>query len=92
MAFCKNCGTRLENDMAFCPICGTASDVNNPENEQAGFGWTCLSFCFPFIGFILWLVWKGEHPEKASTVCSAAWIGFAIGMVLNIIAMIAGMA
>lgn len=90
MAFCKNCGTRMEDHAAFCPICGTAVQ-NNPEDESAGFGWTCLSFCFPFIGFILWLAWKNNQPGKAQSVCTAAWIGFAISMVLNLVSMLLGM-
>ena len=91
MAFCNNCGIRIPDDAAYCPTCGTATNAGHPENEKAGFGWTCLSFCFPIVGFILWLAWKNNQPVKANSVCTAAWIGFAIGIVLNIISLMLGM-
>lgn len=29
MAFCKNCGTRLDNEAKFCPNCGTSTSAGN---------------------------------------------------------------
>lgn len=31
MAFCKNCGTKLENGTKFCPKCGAATDASDAE-------------------------------------------------------------
>lgn len=90
MAFCEKCGTRIDQHESFCPICGTANTANDPENEKAGCCWTCLSFTFPMIGFILWLAWKNYQPTKATTVCFAAWIGLSVSLFLNLVALLAG--
>lgn len=90
MAFCTNCGIRMDDNVAFCPICGTANGAGDLEKEKAGCCWTCLSFSFPFVGFILWLAWREHQPLKASGVCTAAWAGFAISLFLNVVFMILG--
>jgi hypothetical protein len=35
MAFCKNCGTNLDQDQNFCHSCGTAVDANIKEVSNA---------------------------------------------------------
>ena len=90
MAFCNTCGNRIDNTDDYCPFCGTAVDVIKPEDEKAGCGWICLSFFFPFIGFILWLAWKNHQPTKASTVCTTAWIGISMTLFFNLVAFILG--
>ncbi|MBQ4148397.1 MAG: hypothetical protein II594_01545 [Clostridium sp.] len=44
-----------------------------------------LSFFFPGIGLILWLVWKDTLPQKAQSCGKGALIGFIVGMVLTIL-------
>lgn len=34
MAYCKNCGTQLDDGQNFCPNCGTAQDENTQENSN----------------------------------------------------------
>lgn len=43
-----------------------------------------LSFCFPFIGGIIWLVNIKSSPKKAKTACTAALIGIGLSLLLNI--------
>ena len=43
-----------------------------------------LSFCFPFIGGIIWLVNIKSSPNKAKTACTAALIGIGLSLLLNI--------
>ena len=33
MAFCKNCGTELNEDAAFCPKCGTPQGAAQPAQD-----------------------------------------------------------
>jgi len=58
----------------------------NSEDNSSPIGWCILSFLIPLVGWILYFCWKGTKPKKASAVCTWAWIGFA----LNIIVTIAG--
>ena len=94
MAFCKKCGIHIEDNAAFCPNCGAAQRDNQhgTSNDQGGFGWGLLGFCIPIVGFILWLVWKDEKPNKAHSVCTGAWVSVVISVVLNLLAMVIGIA
>ena len=88
MAFCKNCGNRIDDKAVICPACGVAQGPVVTDN--GGFGWGMLGFCIPIVGFILWLVWKNEKPNRASAVCTGAWISIAISFVLNLLSMMMG--
>ena len=93
MAFCKNCGIRIDDSDAFCPVCGSAqhNTANGAAaNDVGGFGWGLLGFCIPFVGFILWLVWKDEKPNKAHSVCTGAWISIVVSVVMNLLAALLG--
>lgn len=48
---------------------------------------TVLSFFFPIVGWVLYFVKKDENLEVAKTYAKWAWIGFGIGLVLNVLAM-----
>lgn len=48
--------------------------------DSGSFGWGILGFCFPIVGLILYLVWKGNKPLTAKK----AGIGALIGFCLNI--------
>ncbi|MCQ2485411.1 MAG: zinc-ribbon domain-containing protein [Clostridia bacterium] len=37
MAFCRNCGTRLEDSAAFCPNCGAKVETEKKNNENFDF-------------------------------------------------------
>ena len=94
---CSSCGNNLKEGVAFCPNCGTAvnniqnefdnknlsSDVNNNTQVQEGspVGWGILSFFFPIVGLILFLVFKNDKPKasKVSGICAL------VSTVLNII-------
>lgn len=46
-----------------------------------------LCFLSPIVGWILWGVWKTEHPQKASTASTIAWVGFIFNIILTIISL-----
>lgn len=54
-----------------------------PESLNVFLGIVC--FLFPLVGWILWGVWKTEHPQKASTASTIAWVGFIINIIFTII-------
>ena len=67
---------------------------NNYGNQYGGFenpedvpstGFNVLSFFFPLIGLILYLVWNDKKPRRAKAVGKAALIGFIMGIVFNIV-------
>ena len=58
--FCRNCGQQLPDGSLFCPRCGTsvqagASPVQDKTRPSPGIA--VLSFFFPIVGLILYLVW-----------------------------------
>lgn len=54
------------------------------KEEDLAVGYQVLSFCFPIIGAIIWLVNIKSSPKKASTACTAALIGVGLSLLLNI--------
>lgn len=45
-----------------------------------------LSFFIPVAGWILWAVKKNTEPDEAKDCAKWAWIGFAVSMVLTVLA------
>lgn len=56
-------------------------------------GWGVLGFFFPLVGFILWLVWKDDHPARSRSagigclvaVCLSVFGGILYGIILGVI-------
>lgn len=88
MAYCRNCGTQIDDDAAFCPDCGASQgNANPPVVDNGGFLWGLLGCCIPIAGFILFLIWKDTKPKTAK----AAGIGVIVGIVLAILGYIVGL-
>lgn len=49
--------------------------------EKLGIALGIACLLFPIVGWILWGVWKSEHPRKASSAAKWAWAGFLINLV-----------
>jgi len=81
MKYCRNCGRLISPDAYVCPHCGALIGVI-PDTPNAGYA--VLSFLFPPIGFILWLVWQEYMPKRANS-CK---IGTIVGVVLSVISFI----
>lgn len=54
------------------------------EDNPSPIGWCILSFLIPLVGWILYFSWRRTKPRKASAVCTWAWIGFAVNLVVTI--------
>ncbi len=76
------------------------SSVQNATSTQAQSakeggtaGWGVLGFFFPLVGFILWLVWKDDHPARSRSagigclvaVCLSIFGGILYGIILGVI-------
>ncbi|MDZ4712779.1 MAG: hypothetical protein SGI89_10695 [bacterium] len=46
---------------------------------------TILSFCIPLAGAIIYFMKKDKEPASAKTACTAAVIGFVVGVAVNLI-------
>lgn len=79
--FCKNRGKEIDDKAVICPNCGVPTDnaatnttgTNPADAPNSGFA--VLSFLFPLIGLILYLVWKDRSPLKAKSYEKGALIG-----------------
>ncbi|MGJ8683036.1 MAG: hypothetical protein ACSHWW_00335 [Nonlabens sp.] len=60
--------------------------------DELGTGLKVVSFCLPIVGAILYFVYKKEYPNKSKQACTAALIGFGVGIVLQVIMYATGMA
>lgn len=94
--FCKNCGKEIDDKAVICPNCGVPTDnaatnttgTNPADAPNSGFA--VLSFLFPLIGLILYLVWKDQSPLKAKSCGKGALIGVIAIVALYIVAFIIG--
>ena len=89
MAYCKNCGTQLDEQAVACPQCGAqqnaAPQYNTPNTpavvDNGGFGWGLLGFCIPIVGLILFLVWRDSKPRTGK----AAGIGALVSVIISVV-------
>lgn len=70
MKFCSHCGAQIEDDAVVCVKCGcsVAGPKSAPKEEDGpNKGFSALSFFFPLVGLILYLVWKDTYPLRAKS-------------------------
>ena len=94
MKFCSHCGAEINPVAVVCVKCGcsvtntnqtTVNSFINP-NDAPSSGYAVLSFFFPLIGLILFLLWTNTSPQKAKSCRKGALIC----IVVNVIAVIIG--
>lgn len=95
MAFCKNCGTQIDDNAAICPNCGTAQNTVTPNTppqatDNGGFLWGLLGCCIPIVGLVLFLVWKDTKPKTAKAAGIGALVSVIIGILWYILVIVAG--
>lgn len=74
MAYCKNCGTQIDDKAVICPNCGVPQTPQGTDN--GGFLWGLLGCCIPIVGLVLFLVWKDTKPKtaKAAGIGALVWL------------------
>lgn len=91
MAYCKNCGTEINDNALVCVNCGAVQN-QNPNGDYGvngqpapadnnGFLWGLLGCCVPIVGLVLFLVWKDTKPKTAK----AAGIGALVSVVISVV-------
>lgn len=53
--------------------------------DAPNIGLNILSVFFPIVGWVLYFVYRDKEPLKAKSCSKFAWIGFGIGMAINIL-------
>ena len=94
--YCKNCGTQLDDRAVICPHCGVPTDnyytpghkvegtsirrENTEDMPNAGL--SVLSFFFPIVGLILFLVWQNSMPKRAKSCARGAILGVVVDVII----------
>ncbi len=99
--FCKNCGGKVDENDYICQHCGARisdgktclyeykkRDNSVKEDDSSSLGFAILSFFFPFIGLILWLVWRDDRPLRAHSCAKGALLGFIVSVICSLLAFI----
>ncbi|MBQ4600861.1 MAG: zinc ribbon domain-containing protein [Oscillospiraceae bacterium] len=92
MAYCKNCGSVIEDNAAVCSCCGTAQTTTPTVVDNGGFGWGLLGCCIPLVGLILFLVWKDTKPKTAKAAGIGALVSVIVAVIFYILSFVIGMA
>lgn len=83
MAFCKNCGSKIDDKAVICPKCGVPQQSLEPDN--GGFLWGLLGCLVPVAGLVLYLIWKDTKPKSAKAAGIGALISVGLGIFLFVI-------
>lgn len=85
--YCPHCGKEIADIAVICPACGTKVEkVTAPvEADKSSFWFGLLSFFFPIVGLILFIIWKDNMPKRAKSAGIGAIIGVIAGIVLSIL-------
>lgn len=98
--FCPQCGTRFPAGKSYCDQCGaelkavsqpepfaTTPVSTNTQDAPSG-GFAVLSFFFPIVGLILYLVWHDTLPLRAKSAGKGALAGVITSVGLSILAVL----
>lgn len=92
MAYCKNCGSQIDDQAVVCPHCGISQNNAPAVVDNGGFGWGVLGCCIPIVGLILFLVWKDTKPKTAKAAGIGALVSVGIAIVYYVIMFVIGAA
>lgn len=59
----------------------SATQSQQTDSEGSTVGWGILGFFVPIVGFILWLIWKDEHPARAKSAGIGCLVSICLGVV-----------
>lgn len=90
MAFCKKCGTQMDDQATVCPNCGASANQTSEVVDNGGFLWGLLGCCVPVAGLILFLIWKDTKPKTAKAAGIGALVCVCISVVYYILMLVLG--
>ena len=86
MKYCQMCGKEIMDEAVICPGCGCRTQYDQDAgNDAPDAGIAVLSFFFPIVGLILYLIWMDKTPLKAKSAGKGALIGVIIGVAIAVI-------
>lgn len=56
--------------------------------DELRIGWGIIAFFIPLVGWIMYFCWKEDFPHRASQAAQWAWIGFGLGIFINIMSLV----
>ena len=59
----------------------SATQSQQTDSEGSTVGWGILGFFIPIVCFILWLIWKDEHPARAKSAGIGCLVSICLGVV-----------
>ena len=85
--FCSNCVNQLDPNAEVCLKCGVMINKakTNSKVDKPSTGLNIVSFLWPFVGLILYLVMKDQTPIKAKKCGKWALIGVGVSVAIAII-------
>lgn len=86
MAYCRYCGSKMGDGAKFCPACGaeviaSAQKPVERYDDSPSPGFALLSFFFPLVGLILFVVWMNDYPRKSKSCGIGALVGFVVQII-----------
>ncbi|MCQ2550837.1 MAG: zinc ribbon domain-containing protein [Clostridia bacterium] len=78
--YCPNCGKEIAEETVICPHCGV--QIKNVKKDEPNTLLKVVSFIFPIIGLIIYLVMMDDEPKSAKAYGKMALIGFVVGIAL----------
>ncbi len=86
MAYCRNCGSQINDQAVICPHCGVqqkpleSNDTLSSIKDIGGWGWGLLGFFVPIAGLIIYLLWLNDHPRNAKAAGKGALISVIVSL------------
>lgn len=90
MAYCRKCGSQIDDRASVCPECGAPQNSAPPVVDNGGFLWGLLGCCIPVVGLVLFLVWKDTKPRTAKAAGIGALVCVIAYVLLYVLAAVAG--
>lgn len=83
MKYCSSCGEQINDKAVICPHCGSAQ--NGYVEDRATAGVKAVSFLFPIVGLILYIVNERNAPNKARSIIKWTLWGFLLPICITVL-------
>lgn len=83
--YCQSCGEETKPEQELCVNCGSrllsakgggGGVAVSPGEDKPSALLNVVSFCFPIVGLILFIIWRQERPLSSKSVGIWALVGF----------------
>lgn len=81
MAFCRKCGSEIDDEAVICPKCGVSQIRGINVMDEGDAGLSILSFLIPFVGLCLYCTYANTRPKTAHNCGKWALVSVVICLV-----------